>query len=120
MGKKTAREWALLIANEFGVNQDYVEGYILYPKDGDEFAYCTGFSAWVENSRYSMEKIDYKHGDENNAEHWFVYKFTDKLLSETVYVKFDGIYDSWADTYWMEPKFVVPVERYVTFYEDVE
>lgn len=47
----------------------------------------------------------------------YTLKFT--VDGETVYLKFEGYYDSWNGTDWSEAnvKLVKPVERMVTFYE---
>ena len=57
------------------------------------------------------------HGGEGEGEdYWSVYKFMDNTTKETVYVKFDGWYQSYNGSEFDEWYFVVPKEVLVTVY----
>lgn len=70
---------------------------------------------------FQAQNIDFSiaasHGGEGEGEdYWSVYKFTEHDTKETVYVKFDGWYQSYNGSEFNEWYFVVPEQVLVTVF----
>lgn len=66
----------------------------------------------------SWTKVKSHGGGEGDGEKcWSVYKFNHVDFPESVYIKFDGWYQSYNGSEYQQFFVVTPVERMVTFYE---
>jgi hypothetical protein len=108
---RTAVEWVQEIAEAFNFKNQDSE----YLKNGEEFFYQLNKET---SSLFEKELIDAFGGKSQGSEYWKVFKFKDLTTNEEVYIKWEGIYDSWSEDQWEnDPFFVNPVQRLVTFYE---
>lgn len=64
---------------------------------------------------FNFTLVDQHGGEGEGEDYWTVYSFTDN--KDTIYVKFQGWYQSYSGSELSEWKFVEPKERMVTFYE---
>jgi hypothetical protein len=73
---------------------------------------------------FSDNGIEFNHednfgGEGQGEDYWSVYSFKDKSTGETLYVKFDGWYQSYNGSEFDEWYFVKPKQVQVTQYEKV-
>jgi hypothetical protein len=108
---RTAVEWVKAIAESFEFKNQDSE----YLKNGDEVQY----QFYKKTSLlFEAECLEEFGGEDQGSEYWKVFKFKDLTTNEEVYIKWEGIYDSWSEDQWEnDPFFVNPVQRLVTFYE---
>lgn len=72
-------------------------------------------SEFKASCEFNFMNVAHHGGEGEGEDYWTVYSFTDN--KDTVYVKFQGWYQSYNGAELTEWKFVQPVERMVTFYE---
>lgn len=111
----SARDIAFLVAEAFfNVNSKYFTD----DKNGDEFDWSVPRGG-LENEDFKVTKVGEHGGEGQGAEYWYVFRIELKKLGIVTYIKFDGEYDSWSDTYWFDPFFVNPREVMVTVYDAI-
>jgi hypothetical protein len=74
------------------------------------------FKSW-KNMATDFELVASHGGEGQGDEYWSVYKFTDNVSGEQVFIKFDGWYQSYNGAEYEGLSVVQPKEKLVTFYE---
>lgn len=69
------------------------------------------------DGKYNIDFIEQHGGEGEGDQYHVVLKFTDSETGEFEYVLFDGWYASYVGSEYSDWRYVVPVERMVTFYE---
>lgn len=73
------------------------------------------FFQYLQNQRIKFKHEDNYGGEGMGDDYWSVYSFTDG--KETVYIKFDGWYQSYNGSEFTEWFFVEPKQKTVTIFE---
>ena len=68
----------------------------------------------INDAGISYEMIQHHGGEDEGSEYWAIYKFSKG--QETVFIKFNGYYQSFCDTEYLGFDFVVPTEVMVIQY----
>lgn len=73
----------------------------------------------LESNKYIITLEDEYGGEGMGDEYWMVFKVTNKGTNEFVFIKFEGVYNSWDGVEWDGglTKLVSPVEKVVIVYE---
>lgn len=69
----------------------------------------------LDGAEITYKKEDHCGGEGQGEEYWTVYSFTKN--GETVYIKFDGYYQSYDGSTYDDWSFVTPVQKTITVYE---
>ena len=115
MENKTVNYWIDRVRNELMTETDRVR-YDRFPANGDVF----GESSYTKNDDYhlNVEEIEQVGGEGEGEDYHVVFKITDKVSNEEVYIKFDGSYDSYNGTEWYsKPYLVTPQEETIIVYK---
>lgn len=99
-------------------DRDRLSSFLRNPDNGDIFRNI--FRRTVTNNQsYKVTYEDTYGGEGMGDEYWVVYGILDKVTEIKRYVKFEGTYNSWSDTYWETPYYVVPEQVMTTIYRKV-
>ena len=125
MEKKTTKYWLDRVRNELLTeNQQKLYDNNSYDgKDGDVFSEFIPYKTKELCNENLSVTLESRYGGEGRSgeEYWYVFKFTDKVTNEEVYVKFDTYYQSYGDTEWDDEAFLVePKEKTIIVYESVK
>lgn len=80
--------------------------------DSEEITY---FRKVLTHNNISFEEVDRYGGEDQGADYWSVYSFTDG--TEVVFIKFEGWYASYEGSTYEKFYEVKPVEKTITVFE---
>ena len=126
---RTAKEWVDLVIADITGEMSIFELYDITDSnqiycDGDligEIAYIIKYQPdrnKLSLSNFTIEQIEQFGGEGKGDEYWYIYKITELNSGEYCYIKYEGYYNSWNGTTWIdECYFVKPVEKTIVVYE---
>lgn len=106
---RSAIDWINAIAQALGTELSTKNGYGFH-----DAAYRCNDSI---SDQFDIELLEEFGGEGEGNVYYYVFKIIDKQTDETVYIKFDGFYDSWNGTEWeTDCFFVYPKQKTITVY----
>ena len=71
------------------------------------------------NSNIELNFVEHVGGEDQGSEYYSIYRFTDTISNETVFIKFEGWYASYVGSEYRHMFEVKPVEKTIIVYEQV-